>query len=68
MAKKSMIARDLKRKRIAAKYANKRLELKNIINDRSADPAQVDEALALLREMGFPFQGADPVIIGQHAN
>jgi len=27
-----------------------------------------DEALALLREMGFPFQGADPVIIGQHAN
>ena len=27
-----------------------------------------DEALALLREMGFPFQGADPIIIGQHAN
>jgi len=27
-----------------------------------------DEALALLREMGFPFQGVDPVIIGQHAN
>ncbi len=27
-----------------------------------------DEALALLREMGFPFQGADTVIIGQHAN
>ena len=27
-----------------------------------------DEALALLREMGFPFQGAVPVIIGQHAN
>ena len=27
-----------------------------------------DEALALLREMGFPFQGAVPVVIGQHAN
>ncbi len=27
-----------------------------------------DEALALLREMGFPFQGTDPVIIGQNAN
>ena len=27
-----------------------------------------DEALALLREMGFPFQGAVPVIIGQHTN
>ena len=27
-----------------------------------------DEALALLREMGFPFQGAVPVVIGQNAN
>ena len=27
-----------------------------------------DEALALLREMGFPFQGEIPVVIGQHAN
>ena len=27
-----------------------------------------DEALALLREMGFPFQGAVPIVIGQHAN
>ena len=27
-----------------------------------------DEALALLREMGFPFQGADPIVVGQHAN
>ena len=29
---------------------------------------QDDEALALLREMGFPFQGADPIVIGQHAH
>ena len=27
-----------------------------------------DEALALLREMGFPFRGEVPVVIGQHAN
>jgi large subunit ribosomal protein L5 len=27
-----------------------------------------DEALALLREMGFPFRGEIPVVIGQHAN
>ncbi len=27
-----------------------------------------DEALALLREMGFPFQGEIPVVVGQHAN
>ncbi len=27
-----------------------------------------DEALALLREMGFPFRGEIPIVIGQHAN
>ena len=27
-----------------------------------------DEALALLRAMGFPFRGEIPVVIGQHAN
>ncbi len=27
-----------------------------------------NEALALLREMGFPFQGVVPVVIGQHTN
>ena len=45
MAKKSMVARDAKRGRIAAKYASKRAELKRIINDRSAAPEQVDEFL-----------------------
>ena len=42
MAKKSMVARDAKRARTAAKYANKRAELKRIINDRSASLEQVD--------------------------
>jgi small subunit ribosomal protein S14 len=51
MAKKSMIARDVKRKRIAAKYAKKRQELKAIINDRNADAEQVDEALLKLQKL-----------------
>jgi len=51
MAKKSMVARDAKRARIAAKYANKRAELKRIINDRSASPEQVDEAVAKLQAL-----------------
>ncbi len=37
MAKKSMIARDVKRKKIAAKYAKKRVELKKLISDESTD-------------------------------
>jgi large subunit ribosomal protein L5 len=27
-----------------------------------------EEALSLLREMGFPFRGEIPIVIGQHAN
>jgi len=52
MAKKSMVARDVKRSKIVAKYANKREALKRVINDRSADPEQVDEAL--LKLQGLP--------------
>ena len=51
MAKKSMVARDAKRARTAAKYANKRAELKRIINDRSASAEQVDEALLKLQAL-----------------
>jgi small subunit ribosomal protein S14 len=51
MAKKSMIARDAKRKRTAAKYAAKRQELKAIINDRKAAPEQIDEALLKLQKL-----------------
>jgi small subunit ribosomal protein S14 len=49
MAKKSMIARDVKRAKIAAKYAAKRAALKAIIEDRSAAQEQIDEALAKLQ-------------------
>ncbi len=51
MAKKSMLARNAKRKGIAEKYAKKRLELKQIINDRSASNEQVDDALSKLHRL-----------------
>jgi small subunit ribosomal protein S14 len=37
MAKKSMIARDVKRKKIAFRFAKKRAELKKVILDDSVD-------------------------------
>jgi small subunit ribosomal protein S14 len=51
MAKKSMVARDRKRARIAAKYAAKRAALRAIVNDRSADSEQVYEALLALQKL-----------------
>jgi small subunit ribosomal protein S14 len=51
MAKKSMVARDAKRARIVAKYAQKRAALKRILNDRSASPEQVDEAMVKLQRL-----------------
>ena len=51
MAKKSMLARDAKRARTAAKYAKQRAELKAIIADRNADPEQLDVALAKLARL-----------------
>jgi small subunit ribosomal protein S14 len=51
MAKKSMIARNDKRKRLADKYTTKRAELKRIINDRSAGNEEVDQALSQLQKL-----------------
>ena len=51
MAKKSMVARDVKRARIAAKYAARRAALKAVVNDRGADAEQVDEALRKLQKL-----------------
>lgn len=51
MAKKSMLAREAKRAKIAAKYAKRRAELKAVIGDRSADSEQVDQALAQLAKL-----------------
>jgi len=49
MAKKSMVARDVKRAKIAAKYAARRMALKAIIDDRSATQEQKEDALAKLQ-------------------
>jgi small subunit ribosomal protein S14 len=51
LAKKSMIARDRKRAQIAERYAEKRAQLKAVINDRSAAPEQVEEAVVALQKL-----------------
>ena len=51
MAKKSMIERDAKRVRIAARYAAKRARLKAIVDDRSADAEQRDAAMLALQKL-----------------
>jgi small subunit ribosomal protein S14 len=51
MAKKSMVARDVKRAKTAAKFAAKRAALKDVINDRSASAEAVDEAMRRLQQL-----------------
>jgi small subunit ribosomal protein S14 len=51
MAKKSMIARELKRTNTVAKYAAKRAELKNIINSKTASVDERMNAVAALQKM-----------------
>ena len=51
MAKKSMIAREVKRAKTAAKYAKKRAELKAIINDPNSSHEAVDEAVLKLQKL-----------------
>ena len=51
MAKKSMIAREVKRTKTAAKYASKRAELKATINSPQSTPEQVDEAVTKLQKL-----------------
>jgi small subunit ribosomal protein S14 len=51
MAKKSMMAREAKRAKAAAQYAEKRLRLKAIINDRSAEPEAIDAAVIALQKL-----------------
>lgn len=57
MAKKSMVQRDLKRKKIVAKYAEKRKQLKDIIanpNTSFEDMMQAQEALQKLPRNASP--------------
>ncbi|QGU32788.1 30S ribosomal protein S14 [Thermochromatium tepidum] len=51
MAKKSMIARDRKRAKMAARFSVKRAALKAVINDRNASPEQIDEAVLKLQKL-----------------
>jgi small subunit ribosomal protein S14 len=51
MAKKSMIAREVKRTKAAARYANKRAELKAIIANPDSTDEQVWEANMQLQKL-----------------
>ena len=51
MAKKSMIARDVKRVRLAAKYATKRAELKKIISDPNISMEEKEVAVVKLQKL-----------------
>jgi len=51
MAKKSMMAREAKRAKVAAKYAAKRSALKAVINDRGMSREEIEKALAKLQKL-----------------
>ncbi len=58
MAKISKIVKNEKRKKMVAKYADKRLALKKIINNPESAPEQIDEAIMKLQK--FP-RDASPI-------
>lgn len=51
MAKISKVVKNQKRKKMVAKYAERRAELKKIINNPNSSPEQVDEAVLKLQKM-----------------
>ena len=51
MAKKSMWGREAKRAKKVAQYANKRAELKKIINDRTKSHEEIDAAMLALQKL-----------------
>ena len=51
MAKKSMLAREVKRERAAARYAQKRAALKAVINNPGSTPEAIDEAVVKLQKL-----------------
>ena len=51
MAKISKVVKNQKRKKMVAKYAERRAELKKIINNPNSTPEQVDEAVLKLQKM-----------------
>ncbi|MGV6803901.1 MAG: 30S ribosomal protein S14 [Ruegeria sp.] len=51
MAKKAMVQRDLKRRRLAAKFEEKRERLKAIMRDENSSPEDVFKAALALAEI-----------------
>jgi len=51
MAKKSMVAKNERRKQLVARYRSKRLELKAIMNDMERDPEERAAAGRRLRKL-----------------
>ena len=51
MAKISKVVKNEKRKRMVANWAERRAELKRIINNPASSPEQVDEAVVKLQKM-----------------
>lgn len=51
MAKKSMVAREVKRARVGAKYAAKRQALKTVISSGRSTPEQIDAATLSLQKL-----------------
>jgi small subunit ribosomal protein S14 len=51
MAKKSMIAREVKRTKAAVKYASKRAELKAAIRSPGSSPDAVEDAVVKLQKL-----------------
>ena len=51
MAKISKVVKNQKRKKMVSQYAERRAELKKIINSPNSSPEQVDEAVMKLQKM-----------------
>ena len=51
MAKQSMIARDVKRRRLIEKYATKRVALKAVVKDVNSSLEQREEAMVKLQKL-----------------
>ena len=51
MAKKSMIAREVKRERLVSKFAEKRAELKAVIANKALDPSERFMAVLQLQKL-----------------
>jgi small subunit ribosomal protein S14 len=51
MAKKSMWAREVKRKKVATRYAQKRAALKAIVSNRKASHEEIDAAQLKLQKL-----------------